>query len=169
MSEALLSTWYANPLSKHEAEQQLHEVRIKLKQAHESNYQQLRIEEMIARFWLNRNISGDIENLIATCIDEQSHALINLIYGQLLISRKLKGGMDYLQQGFQHASKLFPAAAYLEVMRRHERLKHLPLTDSPAAAQTLQDLLMEADVIKRLKGKEKYHCDIISDNNDTVG
>lgn len=169
MTESLLSKWYADPLNTDEARQQLQEVRSKLMHAHEQNYQSLRIQEVIARFWLDRDISGDIDNLQATCKDEHCRALIKLIYGQLLISRKLKGGLEYLQQGFKQATNLFPAADYLEVMRRHERLNNLQLTEKPAKPQALQDLLIEADVIKKLKGKEKYHCDILADNKDTVG
>ena len=169
MSDSVLSDWHAEPLSTQEAQKLLSEVRSQLKHAHDSNYQQLRIQEMIARFWLNRDISGDMENLQAICKDECCRALVKLIYGQLLISRKLKAGLDYLQQGFQQASQHFPATAYLEVLRRHERLKHLPLTDNPAESQTLHDLLIEADVIKKLKGKEKHHCDIVADNRDIVG
>jgi len=95
--------------------------------------------------------------------------LVTLIYGQLLISRKLQGSMEYLHRGFKLASNYIDAAGYLEVMRRHERLKQLPLSNSPATAQNISDLLIEADVIKKIKGKEKHHCDIMVDNKDTVG
>lgn len=169
MTESPLAKWYADPLSKDKAQQHLEQVRSKLMYAHGDSCQSLRIQEVIARFWLGRDISGDIDNLQATCKDEYCRALIKLIYGQLLISRKLKGGMEYLQQGFKQATNLFPAVDYLEVMRRHERLSSLPLTEKPANPQALLDLLIEADVIKKLKGKQKHHCDILADNKDTVG
>ncbi len=164
-----LSSWYADPLSVDEAERQLSDISQQLKQAGDEDYLPLRILEVSARFWLDRDISGDIENLLATCKDDNCQALIKLVYGQLLLSRKLSGAMDYLQQGFRQASQLFAATEYFEVMQRHERLKHLVLTTQAAAGRTLQELLQEADVIKALRGKADHHCDIRGGHEDTVG
>jgi hypothetical protein len=164
-----LSAWYANPLSVNEAEQQLCDVRDKLRQPQDSHYLHSRVQEVIARYWLGRDISADIENLQTICKDNHCRALIKLVYGQLLISRKRQGAMDYLQQGFRQAANLFHASEYLEVMRRHERLKHLVLNEQAAEGRSLEDLLKEADVIMKLKGKKDYHCDVRGDRGDTVG
>lgn len=164
-----LSAWYANPLAAAEAQSHLLDVRDRLRQAGEVNYLSLRIQEAIARYWLDRDISGDIENLKATCKDDRCRALVLLVYGQLLISRKRQGAMDYLQQGFQQATALFTAAEYLEVMRRHESLKHLVTGERACAGRTLDELLKEAEVIRTLKGRQDYHRDIRADKRDTVG
>ncbi len=169
MNAKALSAWYANPLGYDEAQQQLAEVRGQFRQAHDASQLQLRLQEIIARYWLGRDVSGDIETLQATCKDDRCSALVKLVYGQLLISRKLQGAMNYLHQGFQQATDLFSAAEYLEVMRRHERLKYLVLNERPAEGRSLSDLLKEADVIRELKGKEDYHCDVRGDRADTLG
>jgi hypothetical protein len=167
--EQPLSFWYADPLGADQADRLLHEVRNKLGHAQGGHYLQLRLQEIIARYWLGRDISTDIENLYITCKEDHCRALINLVYGQLLISRKRQGAMDYLQQGFQQAANLFAAVEYLEVMRRHERLKHLVLSEQAAEGRSLEDLLKEADVIKALRGKKDHHCDVRGNREDTVG
>jgi hypothetical protein len=167
--EPSLSAWYADPLGVEQAEQLLLDVRNKLGRARGSHYLQLRLQEIIARYWLGRDISTDIENLQTTCKDDYCRALIKLVYGQLLICRKQQGALDYLQQGFRQGANLFTAVEYLEVMRRHERLKHLVLSEQAAEGRSLEDLLKEADVIKELQGKANYHCDVRGDREDTVG
>lgn len=162
-----LSDWYAQPLTVQEAAERLASIRAQRKQ--NSSASSLRIEEIIARFWLGRDIKGDVDNYLADCEIESNEALITLVYGQLLMSRKCKGAMDYLHAGLRMASRHFQDAAYLEVMRRHELLNFIVLSNQPSRALTLQELLREAAVIKKLKGKKDYHCDIRSDKTDTVG
>lgn len=168
MQASDLAKWYADPLTPAQAQQRLDALRNEIRRA-QTGQIALRIEEMIARYWLGRDISGDIDNLQATCQHEICMALVRLVYGQLLMSRKLSGAMDCLQQAFKQASKLLPAADYLDVMRRHDTLKHLVLKPQPSPPQPLHDLLNEAAIVKKLKGKQDHHCDVRSDRKDTVG
>lgn len=162
-----LSAWYANPLTVAEATDRLESIRCQRKQ--NGSVSSLRIEEIIARYWLGRDIKGDVENYLASCENESHKALITLIYGQLLMSRKCATAMDYLHAGLRLANKHFQGAAYLEVMRRHEQLAFIVLSNHPVPALSLYELLREAAVIKKLKGKISHHCDIRADKTDIVG
>lgn len=162
-----LSAWYANPLTAEDATGRLEAIRSMRKQGGTMALQ--RIEEIIARYWLGREIKGDVDTYLASCELESHKALITLIYGQLLMSRKRITAMEYLHTGLRMASQHFQGAAYLEVMRRHEQLSYIVLSNRPSPALTLRELLREAAVIKKLQGKTDYRRDIRSDKTDTLG
>jgi len=163
-----LSAWYAQPLTVEDAKEKLEAIHLSRKQQ-ESDLSSLRIEEVIARYWLGREVKGDVENYQASYQEEAHRALITMIYGQLLMSKKREGAMGYLDEGFRLATSHFLGAGYLEVMRRHDQLRHIVLTSRPVPGLSLNELLQEAGVIKKLKGKVSHHRDIRADNTDTLG
>ena len=110
------------------------------------------LAELIAGFWLGRAIELDHRSLLATAPHEY-RGFVELVYGQLLASRKLTGASTYLQQGFRAAvllNRLAPAD-YLALLRRHELLRLLVLTEVGSPPRTLPDLLNEARIIRRLQ------------------
>lgn len=161
-----LSAWYAQPLEFDDAKNKYDELQLLRKSDSSSPH---RIEEIILRYWMSRDIEGDIKNYTATCHSETGQALITMIYGQLLMSQKRIGAMDYLNEGFRLASSFFQGASYFDVMRRHEQLGFIVLSPRPAKAMLLEDLLREAAIIKKLRGKPDHHRDIRADNTDTLG
>lgn len=147
--------WYADPLAQ-EAATVLHAqarqaVQRTLAQG-TSGGQPLapRLAELIAGFWLGRAVALDHRSLIATQPPELQ-ALVELVYGQLLISRKLSGALEHLERGFVLAIPHLAPADYFALLRRHELLRALPLRAEASVARTLPDLLTEARVIRRLQ------------------
>jgi hypothetical protein len=93
--------------------------------------------------------------------------LLELVYGQLLISRKLQPATIHLEQGFMRAACYLDSGDYLRLLRRHELLGYLVLTDTPADPQPLDALLSEAAVIRRLRENTGRRNE--NDHHDTVG
>jgi hypothetical protein len=142
-----LGNWYADPITNSAADNLQRRARQALQHgyAHGEDCFAARLQDIAASFWLGRSIEADYRSLAATSTDEHQHALIDLVFGQLLISRKLAGALHYLDSGFSRA-------ANFRVLKRHELLRHLVLGRQPAAAQDLTSLLGEARIIARLGG-----------------
>lgn len=170
MTPDRLTAWHAIPVSQRIALQQLDKVRHQLKHTR-VDYFPLRVQEAQARFWSGRNVSGDIDNLLASAENNSQRAHLHLLYGQLLMSCKLAGAMKELESGFNLAVPEFASADYLIVMRRHELLRHIALSNKPAPPLTLQELLNEAAVISQLKGhsRRNFSAGAVSSRHDTVG
>lgn len=152
-----LAGWYAQPLTaaaaaalQAEAARQVQSILTEGTAPASTRLPAARLAELIAGFWLNRAVALDYRSLIAT-YPPQSSALIELVYGQLLISCKLKGAFDHLARGFALAVPRLAPADYFVLLRRHELLRALSLHEQPSPAQTLADLLTEARVIRRLQ------------------
>lgn len=163
--------WYATPLTPEEAEA-LHA------QARQAVQRSLsigapcerplapRLAELIAGFWLGRAVALDHRSLIATQPVEQQ-ALVELVYGQLLISRKLMGALEHLDRGFTLAIPQLAPAEYFALLRRHDLLRALPLRAAASTPQTLPDLLTEARVIRRLQPAGRRGT--VHPHDDTLG
>ncbi len=123
---------------------------------------------MIADYWLGKDIQQNLQTLLATAGTPRTIALSHLVYGQLLISRKLAGAMAALQQGLHVATDLLSAADYLRVMKRHQLLACLPLQQTPSPAAGLSQLLTEARVIQKLKSGRSSKPSPW-DSSDTLG
>lgn len=144
--------WYASPL-KGEAAAMLHnQARQAVQRALASGARPLvpKLAELIAGFWLGRDVALDHRSLIAT-LPPESQALVELVYGQLLITRKLSGALEHLDRGFTLAVPQLAPGEYFTLLRRHELLRALPLHATASAPQMLSDLLTEARVIRRLQ------------------
>lgn len=126
-----------------------------------------RIQMMIARYWLGDAINSDYRNLVV--FDRLAIALVELVYGQLLMSKKLKGAMDYLDAGFEHATELVEASEYFSLRERHRLLAHIPLSERPSLPRDMRSLLTEARVIERLKISNSQQRVLTFDPSDTIG
>lgn len=167
--EPPLAGWYAAPLAPSVAAQLQSQARQTQQQllASQGNLFAPRLADLIAGYWQGRVIDLDYQSLLAT-VPPGQQALVELVYGQLLISQKLSGAREHLKRGFTLATPLLKPAEYFAVLRCHELLGSLVLTERPAVAQTLPSLLNEARVIKQLQpagGRARHsHRD-----DDTLG
>lgn len=149
-----LADWYATPLPEPVA-------RALLEQAGQQRQSALktgrsawvpRLIELIAGWWCGQDLGMHHASLSAGCRERHEQALLELVTGQLLISRRLAAAHAHLQRGFALAAPLLPAQDYFTVLKRHGLLEYLPLRASAGAPLTLDELLTEAAVIRRLQG-----------------
>lgn len=148
--------WYAQPMASAAASQLSRQLREAEQAAFAANASAFvpRLGLLITGYWQHRAVELDYRSLQATCRPEQG-PLVELVYGQLLISCKRSGAYAHLQRGFQAAASQIPATDYFTLLKRHELLQWLPLTAAGVAPATLADLLTEAKVIKRLQEKPR--------------
>jgi hypothetical protein len=148
-----LAAWHAAPLGPAQAAGALERARARLREAYLAGRgaTAARLQEMIALQWLGHPIDSNYRSLVGVAREPRERALTELVYGQLLMSHRLAGAHHHLQVGFALAAPLLGPADYLEVMKRHELLAHLPLSAQAAAPQGLDALLAEAAVIRRLQ------------------
>ena len=149
-----LSAWYANPLSAEQAAQ--------LQLAAQQELQRrlcsgascfpVHVLQLVCRFQRQLAIELDYRQLLAAVRDVPERALLELVYGQLLASRKLSGAHQHLADGFVLAADCLSSTDYFQLLRQHELLDWLVLSDTACLPQSLADLLAEAAVIKQLRG-----------------
>jgi hypothetical protein len=168
----LLGQWYVTPMDTTEATAMLQAAGSRhadgLRRGHSSLCCRLRM--MQARYWLNQDIRQDFEQLQhAVSGSRHAQALLELLYGQLLISRRLHGANEHLLQGFVIARDLFNAADYFRVLKRHQLLARLPLSHTPARPETLSQLLATARVIEQFQQRQSVRLPRPSDHKDTHG
>ncbi|NNJ94050.1 MAG: hypothetical protein HKP57_04840 [Halobacteria archaeon] len=164
-----LSAWYAEPLDTVVAGDLL--VRAEAGQqaclrAGESCFR-LRVLAIICHAWLGSEPEIRHEALAALAGDAHERALLDLVQGQLLASRKISGAMEYLQNGFRLAAPQLGATEYFALLQRHDLLDCLPYSVNPSVPQNLASLLNEAAVINRLRVGERRHH--VIGHLDTVG
>ncbi len=169
---SILGLWYATPISMREAEQLVIEADQRLIQRlrHGGGTLCCRLLLMHAKFRQGLEISGDYHNLQRLAArSAHGRALLELIYGQLLLSRQLNGALEHLEQGFNLARNLFTADDYFTVLKRHHQLRQLPLAKQPSSPSSLEQLLVTAQVIERMEQPEKQRGEYQFDNHDTYG
>jgi hypothetical protein len=142
-----LALWYAEPLD-HASASAL------LAAAQQRGHRCRLLMTMIARFWLDNGYPLAYEHA-RHHLARSAHgrALVALIHGQLLTSRRLSGAEAALRHGFDLARTLFAANDYFTVLKRHQQLAHLTASASALPAEKLADLLTIAKVIARLQYK----------------
>ena len=96
-------------------------------------------------------------------------ALLELVFGQLLASCRLFPAMKHLDAGFAAASGFLSPDDYFNVMKRHDLLRLLPLFPEPRAARALDELLVEARVIRRLPSYRAGSAEIRDHGTDIPG
>jgi len=167
-----LGRWYADPMST-EAAQQLTVTatrRMERRLRHGGGTLCCRLQLLRAKFWQGIDISGDIQGLQPIAArSAHGKALLDLLYGQLLLSRRLAGGLQHLDRGFDIARTLFTASDYFTVMNRHRLLRQLPLSETPSHAESLETLLISARVIERMKRADIRRGSYSHDPKDTYG
>lgn len=168
----ILGRWYAEPLTAAQAKHLLDKstVRLEARIRHGGGTLYLRMIQMRARFWMGKPIAEHYQTL-RHLAGRSPHglALLELIYGQHLISRRLTGGSEHLQRGFELARPLFSPGDYFQVLERHRLLGHLPLSDTPAPPESLQQLLTTARVQERLERPGELRGSYQYDKHDTYG
>lgn len=151
---SLLGSWHAEPLDVSAARALL--ARAQQRQRRGQRQRRCRtcaLQELIARCWLGEEI-GTLYRHALPLQQRSAHAraLLEIITGQLLLSRRLNGAWQHLNDGFHRASRLFTPSDYLTVLQRQQHLSRLPLSDTPLPAATLAELLTTAKVIERMAG-----------------
>ncbi len=164
-----LAAWYATPLSELQARDLQLQARQLLQRQMLSGSAALapRLADLIAGFWLGRDVSHDHRSLMAT-LPVPQRALVELIYGQLLMACKRNAAQQHLTRGFELATELLEPAAYFVLLRRHAQLRELVLSPAGSPPQALPELLLEARVIQRLKRGRGSRLPITS-HDDTLG
>ncbi len=158
MVNSLLTKWYANPHNADEANRQTEIANIRLQQHYRRGVvcRLCQLQLIIASFWLGEEIKPQIERLL---FQHQKHrrfkALINLVYGQLLMSQRIHDAHHYLDEGFKLASPLLTNSDYFKIHYQHQLLKLIPLEKSPLPAADLKTLVNMAEVISRFPTQQK--------------
>jgi len=168
----ILGKWYANPQSPEEAVQLLAqcEARERQRKRHGGNTFTCQLQKMVARFWIGEEVYDHYLMLKpATSRSIHGQVLLELIYGQLLLSRRLREGMTHLDTGFRLATNLLAAGDYLEVMNRHRLLRLLPLSGTASTAEPIDSLLTSARVIERMNQSAQARPIFLHDPKDTYG
>ncbi len=164
-----LTGWYADPISIPDARALLDRAQRRLRPClcRGGRCYTLHVLRMICHHWLQSGSTLDYQQLSALACDDSERALVELVYGQLLISGKRLPARHYLARGFSLAARHLDTADYVLLLRRHELLDYLPLSETPVVAQDLRSLLKEAAVIRRLQGGERSVHEHL--HHDTLG
>jgi hypothetical protein len=167
-----LGRWYADPMTPEAARQLLahSETQENRRKRHGGSTLCCQLQRMVALFWLEHDIH-DTYLMLRPAAARSAHGriLLELTYGQLLLSRRLRGGVTHLESGFRLAANLFAAGDYLAVMNRHRLLRQLPLSETAVAAEPLQALLTAARVIERMRQPDASRPAYRHDPKDTYG
>jgi hypothetical protein len=152
-----LADWYATPLTTAEAGAWLSATQqaIQLRLRGGASCFTLQVLLQICHFWLDELHGTACRTMPQPAASARHAALPDLVYGQLLASRKLRPAGVYLSRGFRQAAHFLEPADYFRVLGEHELLAGLPLSDRPAAPLDLPALLNEAAVIRRLQGTDR--------------
>ena len=163
-----LTGWYADPLTAPAARALLDrsQRRLRSRLCRDGRCFPLHVLRMICQHWLQSDSTLDYQQLSVLACDDSGRALVELVYGQLLISGKRLPARQHLARGFSLAARHLDTGDYFQLLRRHELLDYLPLSGSPVVAQDLSSLLKEAAVISRLqvderRVQESQHCDTL--------
>lgn len=164
-----LSAWYADPLDTEVAGDLLARAEAGQQaclRAGESCFR-LRILAIICHAWLGSDPEIRYEALAVLAGDSYERALLELVQGQLLASRKLTGTVEHLGSGFRLAVPHLEPGEYFSLLRRHELLGSLLYSAKSSAPQGLASLLNEAAVISKLRSEERMVSTY--SHQDTVG
>lgn len=167
---ASASEWFAVPMPRSQALEFQSRAHSVLQRAYLTDGERLagRLMELVSGFWLERPIETQFR-VLRPNLEGWRRALLDLVYGQLLVSRRELPAMQHLDEGFIAAADFLAPNAYFTVMNRHELLRHLPLFAEPRPVRTLDELLAEARVIRRLRGKGGSPGDTGEKHKDTNG
>ena len=165
-----LAGWYADPMSREQAAALLQQIQSQLQQAFKAGAPSftLRLQEMIARYWLGEGHEIWVLSLQREAATETEKALVELIWGQLLCSQKQQAAIPWLKNGFELARHLLSATDYFKIQKRHETLFALAFTEHPSPPQPLEGLLKEARVIIKLKAAGKPRRPVRHHPGDTT-
>jgi len=149
-----LAAWYGEPLASGYAEHLYAETEKALMQRLCAGLPvfQLQLIQLLCHYWMELSVALEYLQLTALASGKRDRALLELVYGQLLLSRRRKPALQHLDHGFRLATDYLEATDYFLLVRRHDLLRYLPLSEADAAPQGLHSLLAEAGVIRQLQG-----------------
>ena len=166
--QPVLATWYGEPMGAAAAASLYARAQQELQQrlCLDRGAFSLHVLQLVCNYWRNAQGASAYGTLAASAGGRRERALLELVYGQLLMSSKLLPANVHLERGFELAAPWLASVSYFELVRRHDTLACLRLTDRPAPAQGLAALLSEAAVVRRLRDGAKRlrvneHCDTI--------
>ncbi len=151
-----LAKWYGYVQTQQQAQREMAHLNQRLRQKTLLGQRRfvLLVARMVLRFWCGEAIEGDFRELSTQARGlRRKQALLYLVYGQLLMSRRIEGATEALAEGFRQASPLLDPWDYWRVEKRHQLLKSLPLFDQPRPASDLHELLTEARVAQQFQKK----------------
>jgi len=164
-----LVAWYATPLPD--------SMRADLQQSAEAGVQRClpgcmpdfgpQLLRLVCCSLTGSDISGNYRQLAGVVQGARESALLELVYGQLLISRKRRPAAAHLERGLVRAAACLGTRDYFRLVGRHETLGYLALTDRGSAPQPLDSLLAEGAVIRCLRAHAGRHDANV--HYDTVG
>lgn len=165
----LLSVWYGQPLSRERATA-LHavaqsELQVRLRKG--TPCFQIHLLQLVCHFRHQVGSVQEYEKMQMVATDTFELALLELVYGQLLTSCKQAGAHQHLADGFALAVDYLASDEYFQLLRQHELLGWLPLSETPSLPQELASLLAEAAVIRQLQEGGGMQC--TSTHLDTTG
>ena len=165
-----LAAWLGDPLPEPEADLWLAEIRAQLRTCYARAHTcfRTRLAEIIALHWCGKNAAMHYQNLLPVLDSDRHRAQLELCYGQLLMACKRRDAWQHLDSGFECAANLLEPEEYFIVLRRHECLRHLSLSDNGADPVELDGLLREAAVISRLAGPGRGRREAGTKHQDTV-
>jgi hypothetical protein len=164
-----LVAWYGDPMDNADAEQLVAETEKTLTHCLCAGLPvfRLQVTKLLCHYWMDFCILPEYRQLTALAGGERDRALLELVYGQLLLSRRRMPALQHLDCGFRLAAGYLEATDYFLLVRRHDLLRYLPLSAAGVAPQGLQSLLAEAAVIRRLQGARRNTCSV--SHSDTLG
>ncbi len=167
--QASLAAWYGEPLAFSDAGRLCAEAERLLRSRLCAGRPvfQLQVMQLLGRYWMGYSTSLGYLHLAASTSAQRDRALLEIVFGQLLMSRKQHPALRHLDSGFRLAADHIEAGDYFLLVRRHDLLRQIPLSEKAAAPQGLQSLLAEAAVIRQLRGAERYACGV--SHHDTLG
>lgn len=171
-SPGILGRWYAEPMDSATAKACLEQAELRLRNNLRRGRRSLtpRFAMVIAKFWLGREIEAELESLrYLTRKSAHGRILCDLIQGQLMMGRQLKGAMHYLERAFMTSRALYAPSDYFQVMKRHQLLAELPLSEHPTPPRTLQELVTAAAVIQEFGKRGNKRKPYTFDPRDTYG
>ncbi len=151
-----LGMWYAEPMQPGQARILLGRASYRMHRWRRCGHHCVtgRLQILVAHYWMGVGTPQDYDMAVhAAFRNRRAAALAELVYGQLLLSRKLASAFDHLDAGFLLAAPVMTAGDYLDVRRRHDLLRRIELGNVPSPALGLADLMVEAAVISRLEGR----------------
>jgi hypothetical protein len=167
--QASLAGWYGEPLVAADAEALCAGAQKQLRVCLCAGQPVFSVQllQLLAHFWMDVSVALEYQQLTASATGQRDRALLEIVYGQLLLSRRQWPAVQHLDRGFSLATDYLAATDYFLLVRRHELLRHIPLSSVRAAPQGLQSLLAEAAVIRELKGVGRHPCSL--SHQDTIG
>jgi len=155
-----LSAWHAHPVPPDEAETRLAQLRTATSWGD-------RIETLRLRLMLGLPAEMQRDVLFNEATDDLQRAAVELITGQVMLARRLKGAWRWLDAAEIRLAPRLPGPGYVELLRRHATLRALPLFEQPRAMRPLEDLLRIAAATSQLEGLKRP--DYAGDQRDTLG